>query len=106
MPNSRAKVSRQTQVTESKICCSRRAFLAAATAANDVLRGRLLHVARLLAFRLAPWRNRRTGEAKLKLREMGSRYLFICLYVWLEKYFSRGDYRRSPSASAATGNRS
>jgi dolichol-phosphate mannosyltransferase len=41
------------------------------------------------------WRNRRTGEAKLKIREMGSRYLFICLYVWLEKYFSRGDYRRS-----------
>lgn len=40
------------------------------------------------------WRNRRTGEAKLKLREMGSRYLFIVLYVWLEKYFSRGDYRR------------
>jgi dolichol-phosphate mannosyltransferase len=40
------------------------------------------------------WRNRRTGEAKLKLREMGSRYLFIILYVWLEKYFSRGDYRR------------
>jgi dolichol-phosphate mannosyltransferase len=40
------------------------------------------------------WRNRRTGEAKLKLREMGSRYLFICLYVWLEKYFSCGDYRR------------
>lgn len=38
------------------------------------------------------WRNRRTGEAKLKLKEMGSRYLFICLYVWLEKYFSRGDY--------------
>jgi dolichol-phosphate mannosyltransferase len=39
------------------------------------------------------WRNRRTGQAKLKLKEMGSRYLFICLYVWLEKYFSRGDYR-------------
>ena len=38
------------------------------------------------------WRNRRTGEAKLKINEMGSRYLFICLYVWLEKYFSRGDY--------------
>ena len=42
------------------------------------------------------WRNRRTGEAKLKIREMGSRYLFICLYVWLEKYFSRGDYRKIP----------
>lgn len=40
------------------------------------------------------WRNRRTGEAKLKIKEMGSRYLFICLYVWLEKYFSCGDYRR------------
>lgn len=40
------------------------------------------------------WRNRRAGEAKLKIREMGSRYLFICLYVWLEKYFSCGDYRR------------
>jgi dolichol-phosphate mannosyltransferase len=40
------------------------------------------------------WRNRRTGEAKLKLKEMGSRYFFICLYVWLEKYFSAGDYRK------------
>ena len=40
------------------------------------------------------WHNRRTGVAKLKLREMGSRYLFIILYVWLEKFFSRGDYRR------------
>ncbi len=42
------------------------------------------------------WRNRRHGEAKLKIKEMGSRYLFICLYVWLEKYFSRGDYRKQP----------
>ena len=40
------------------------------------------------------WRNRRSGVAKLKIKEMGSRYLFICLYVWLEKYFSCGDYRR------------
>jgi dolichol-phosphate mannosyltransferase len=39
------------------------------------------------------WRNRRTGISKLKIREMGSRYLFIALYCWLEKYFSRGDYR-------------
>jgi dolichol-phosphate mannosyltransferase len=39
------------------------------------------------------WRNRRSGVAKLKLREMGSRYFFICAYVWLEKYFSRGDYK-------------
>jgi dolichol-phosphate mannosyltransferase len=41
------------------------------------------------------WRNRRTGVAKLKIREMGSRYLFICLYIWLEKYFSRGDYKKT-----------
>ncbi|HEV2448100.1 MAG TPA: glycosyltransferase family 2 protein [Candidatus Sulfopaludibacter sp.] len=41
------------------------------------------------------WRNRRSGLSKLKLREMGSRYLFIALYCWLEKYFSRGDYRKA-----------
>ncbi len=41
------------------------------------------------------WRNRRHGVAKLKIKEMGSRYFFICMYVWLEKYFSRGDYRKS-----------
>ena len=39
------------------------------------------------------WRNRKTGFSKLKIKEMGSRYLFIALYCWLEKYFSRGDYR-------------
>jgi dolichol-phosphate mannosyltransferase len=43
------------------------------------------------------WRNRRSGSAKLKIKEMGSRYLFICLYVWLEKYFSAGDYKRLPA---------
>lgn len=47
------------------------------------------------------WRNRRTGEPKLKLKEMGSRYLFICLYVWLEKYFSRGDYCKPADHSMA-----
>ena len=41
------------------------------------------------------WRNRRAGQAKLKIKEMGSRYLFICAYIWLEKHFSRGDYNRS-----------
>lgn len=40
------------------------------------------------------WKNRQYGKAKLKIKEMGSRYFFICMYVWLEKYFSRGDYRR------------
>ena len=40
------------------------------------------------------WKNRKFGVAKLKIKEMGSRYFFICAYVWLEKYFSRGDYRQ------------
>lgn len=40
------------------------------------------------------WKNRTAGIAKLKLREMGSRYFFIVAYLWLEKYFSRGDYKR------------
>jgi dolichol-phosphate mannosyltransferase len=44
------------------------------------------------------WRNRRSGEAKLKIKEMGSRYIFICLYVFLEKYFSRGDYLKTSSS--------
>jgi dolichol-phosphate mannosyltransferase len=41
------------------------------------------------------WRNRRTGESKLNIKEMGSRYLFICLYILLEKFLSRGDYRKN-----------
>jgi dolichol-phosphate mannosyltransferase len=40
------------------------------------------------------WKNRRSGVSKLKIKEMGSRYLFITLYCWLEKYFSRGDYKK------------
>jgi dolichol-phosphate mannosyltransferase len=48
------------------------------------------------------WRNRRTGAPKLKIKEMGSRYLFICLYVWLEKYFSRGDYKKSAAVAQPT----
>lgn len=40
------------------------------------------------------WRNRRTGAAKLQIQEMGSRYLFICLYLWLEKHLSHGDYKK------------
>jgi dolichol-phosphate mannosyltransferase len=39
------------------------------------------------------WTNRTDGEAKLAMKEMGSRYLFIVLYVWLESTLSRGDYR-------------
>jgi dolichol-phosphate mannosyltransferase len=48
------------------------------------------------------WRNRRSGVAKFRIKEMGSRYFFICMYIWLEKYFSRGDYRTRAPASEKT----
>jgi len=53
-------------------------------------------IVRAFSWHVVPvtWRNRRAGKSHLHLREMGSRYLFICLYVWLEKYFSRGDYKQ------------
>jgi dolichol-phosphate mannosyltransferase len=40
------------------------------------------------------WRNRWIGDAKLKIKEMGSRYLFICSYVWLEKHLTHDDYKK------------
>jgi dolichol-phosphate mannosyltransferase len=40
------------------------------------------------------WTNRRVGHSKLSLQEMGSRYLFIVLYAFLEHHLSRGDYAR------------
>ena len=43
------------------------------------------------------WTNRAAGTSKLQLNEMGSRYLFIVLYVFLEDHLSRGDYRRPPN---------
>lgn len=46
------------------------------------------------------WRNRRTGASKLKIKEMGSRYLFICLYILLEKLLSCGDYRKNRTFTA------
>ena len=46
------------------------------------------------------WINRKSGVSKLKIQEMGSRYLFIVLYCLIEKWLSRGDYHSStPKAS-------
>ena len=39
------------------------------------------------------WYNRKHGVSKFKIKEMGSRYLFIVLYALIEKWLSRGDYR-------------
>jgi dolichol-phosphate mannosyltransferase len=53
-------------------------------------------VVRGFSYRVIPvsWRDRTSGSTKLSLQEMGSRYLFIVLYVFLERHLSRGDYRR------------
>lgn len=40
------------------------------------------------------WTNRKYGESKLKIKEMGSRYFFILVYCFVEKYFSRGDFKK------------
>ncbi|MFN8352939.1 MAG: glycosyltransferase family 2 protein [Spirosomataceae bacterium] len=49
------------------------------------------------SFAIVPnsWRNRKYGESKLKIKEMGSRYFFIVLYCMIEKFFSRGDYHKN-----------
>jgi dolichol-phosphate mannosyltransferase len=47
------------------------------------------------------WANRQAGESKLYLQEMGSRYLFIILYIFLEHHLSRGDYHREGPQRAA-----
>jgi dolichol-phosphate mannosyltransferase len=53
-------------------------------------------IVRGYSFAVVPirWTNRKTGISKLKIKEMGSRYLFIVLYLWLEKHLSRDDYHR------------
>jgi dolichol-phosphate mannosyltransferase len=40
------------------------------------------------------WRNRTSGKSNLKIKEMGSRYLFILLYCWIEKRLVVRDYRK------------
>jgi dolichol-phosphate mannosyltransferase len=47
------------------------------------------------------WTHRTAGVSKLQLKEMGSRYLFIALYVFLEHHLTRGDYRRSTERPAS-----
>jgi dolichol-phosphate mannosyltransferase len=51
------------------------------------------------------WHNRKTGISKLKIKEMGSRYLFIVLYLFLEKMLSQGDYVKKNSFSMVQAKR-
>ena len=57
-------------------------------------------ITRGYSFAVVPisWTNRQAGISKLKIKEMGSRYLFIVLYVWLEKQLAQGDYHRRHTA--------
>jgi dolichol-phosphate mannosyltransferase len=57
-------------------------------------------ITRGYSFAVVPisWRNRQTGISNLKIKEMGSRYLFIVLYLWLEKHLAQGDYHRRHNA--------
>lgn len=41
------------------------------------------------------WKNRSTGIAKFKVKEMGSRYFFIIFYCLIEKWLSQGDYKKN-----------
>jgi dolichol-phosphate mannosyltransferase len=50
------------------------------------------------------WYNRKDGVSKFKVKEMGSRYLFIVLYALIEKWLSRGDYRRNIATVSPTPN--
>jgi dolichol-phosphate mannosyltransferase len=53
-------------------------------------------VVRGFSYAIVPvsWTNRVAGESKLALKEMGSRYAFIVLYILLEHLLSAGDYHR------------
>jgi len=50
------------------------------------------------SFAIVPnsWTNRVYGKSKLNIREMGSRYFFILMYCLIEKYFSKGDFKKNP----------
>ena len=40
------------------------------------------------------WTNRKFGVSKLNIQEMGSRYFFILMYCFIEKFFSKGDFKK------------
>ena len=41
------------------------------------------------------WKNRETGVSKMKIKEMGSRYMFILFYCLIEKLLTKDDYKKS-----------
>lgn len=74
---------------------------------NLTLEMPLKAIVRGYSFAVLPnnWTNRQYGTSNLRIKEMGSRYFFIFLYCLIEKYFSKGDYRKSlesPSSNNRT----
>ena len=63
---------------------------------NLTLEMPLKAIVRGYSFDVVPnsWTNRKHGVSNLRIKEMGSRYFFIFLYCLIEKYFSKGDYRK------------
>ncbi len=53
-------------------------------------------IVRGFSYKVLPntWTNRKHGNSNLSIREMGSRYFFILLYCLIEKYFSKGDFKK------------
>ncbi|HEX2033947.1 MAG TPA: glycosyltransferase family 2 protein [Chloroflexota bacterium] len=47
------------------------------------------------------WRERKAGRSMFHIQEMGSRYFFIILHVWLEWLLVKNDYYRTDQDSAA-----
>lgn len=49
------------------------------------------------SYKIVPisWTNRRAGVSKLKLEEMGGRYLFVVLHAFLERHLAKGDYHHA-----------
>jgi len=41
------------------------------------------------------WKNRQAGVSKMRIKEMGSRYMFILFYCLIEKLLTKDDYKKS-----------
>jgi dolichol-phosphate mannosyltransferase len=52
------------------------------------------------------WRNRKEGVSKLRINEMGSRYFFILMYCFIEKFFAKGDFKKARFAASGELNAS
>lgn len=61
-------------------------------------------IVRGYSYKVVPigWHNRKHGTSSLRLEEQGSRYLFIVLYIFLERLLTRGDYKRASREALAT----